>query len=85
MDGSRRVFTLSVGSVLVAWPLCIVAQQAQRAGNIGPFGTSASWRFKVYFRSELSESEFNGYSHRSSLWKGMDGGWCELAAVIGAA
>ena len=35
MNGARRAFILSVGSVLVAWPLCIAAQPVQRVFRIG--------------------------------------------------
>jgi ABC-type uncharacterized transport system substrate-binding protein len=35
MNGTRRTFILSVVSVLVAWPLYVAAQQAQRTFRIG--------------------------------------------------
>ncbi len=41
MNPSRREFTLSIGSVLVAWPLCIAAQQAQRVFRIGVLSPGA--------------------------------------------
>ena len=35
MDATRRALILSFGSVLVAWPICIAAQPAQRVFRIG--------------------------------------------------
>jgi putative ABC transport system substrate-binding protein len=41
MDRSRREFVLSIGSVLVAWPLCTAAQRAHRVFRIGVLSPGA--------------------------------------------